>query len=874
MSDFNPYHKWLAIPLKDQPPNHYRLLGVELFESDPDVIDAAAEQRMSYVQQCAMGSHMEESQRLLNELSVARICLLNPKKKVAYDAELKARTASSAPSNPLESPSKVSMPATPTPKPATKPKVATPSPTVIIDAVPPLPSASTTPAGKSAWQSVPVLAGVAAAVICLGLGVWTFLTPSKSDKKLAQADTPNPPGAAKPPAVDKPGPDKGENKSAPSEPEPTAPAEDADEKPPTVPDEPSPGPSRMPPPRLGPGNKKQNREIPDKRPKRPGGPRPSLADAGRGPRGGTASLNSGSGDSLRGKSKPEMPEPVVPAPDPVPNTPEPPTPPAGPTVPAIFDVTRQRSEEETTQAQATWAAQLKTEPIKRIEIPGTTLETELALIPPGEFVMGRQTPKHVTLSKPIWVSRTEVTQQQWFRVMATQPWAEQKIEVKIGDDYTATYITWEGARDFCLKLTAADKDGFKYRLLTEAEWEFACRAGTCTTYSFGDNKGDFGKYGRFSGNASLENRKYAHEVGKLAPNRFGLYDMHGNAAEWCLDRYVKDLPGGTDPTVTLANGMLMVIRGGNWNDQPEECTSYNRKEMGPLRDLRFIGFRFAREFDPTTPVASPAKPAPGTPRPGTLTVERSTKSEDARKVQQDWAAYLGANVVETNRMGMDLVLIPPGSFKMGPAGDSQVKVTLTQPLWVSRTEVTQFQWWNTKLTVPWEQDKKNRQGDTQPATNMTWDEAEEFCKKLSHIEGAEYRLLTEAEWEYACRAGAATKFSCGDAEGQLGEHAWFEDTARKALEDYAHPVGTKQPNVFGLHDMHGNVQEWCQDLYVDKVPGGENPLVLTPGLSRVQRSGWWGATANACTSAARGKKFQAETDSKMGLRVARVIKLK
>ena len=93
MSTFDPYHKWLAIPPAEQPPNQYRLLGVALFEADPDVIEAAADRQMTYIRQCATGEHVKESQQLLNELSAARVCLLNASKKESYDRDLKARLA-------------------------------------------------------------------------------------------------------------------------------------------------------------------------------------------------------------------------------------------------------------------------------------------------------------------------------------------------------------------------------------------------------------------------------------------------------------------------------------------------------------------------------------------------------------------------------------------------------------------------------------------------------------------------------------------------------------------------------------------------------------------------------------------------------------
>ena len=98
--NFDPYHKWLGIPPKDQPPHHYRLLGLELFEQDADVIDAAADRVMGYLRQFGTGPHSEESQRLLNEVSTARVCLMNPDKRAAYDGQLRQQQAAHAPPPP------------------------------------------------------------------------------------------------------------------------------------------------------------------------------------------------------------------------------------------------------------------------------------------------------------------------------------------------------------------------------------------------------------------------------------------------------------------------------------------------------------------------------------------------------------------------------------------------------------------------------------------------------------------------------------------------------------------------------------------------------------------------------------------------------
>jgi formylglycine-generating enzyme required for sulfatase activity len=158
-------------------------------------------------------------------------------------------------------------------------------------------------------------------------------------------------------------------------------------------------------------------------------------------------------------------------------------------------------------------------------------------------------------------------------------------------------------------------------------------------------------------------------------------------------------------------------------------------------------------------------------------------------------------------------------------------------------------------------------GDDCPVENVSWNDAQGFIKKLNEIEGVDnYRLPTEAEWEYACRAETNTEFSFGDEASELGEYAWYIDNSG----DRTHPVGTKKPNAWGLYDMHGNVIEWCQDWYADYPSNSvTDPKGPSKGEYRVLRGGSWLINARRIRSADRFRNDPNYRYLGIGFRVAR-----
>ena len=217
-----------------------------------------------------------------------------------------------------------------------------------------------------------------------------------------------------------------------------------------------------------------------------------------------------------------------------------------------------------------------------------------------------------------------------------------------------------------------------------------------------------------------------------------------------------------------------------------------------------------------------------------------------------------------NSVGMKLAYVPAGEFDMGSAAgekghehdESRHRVRISRAFRIGATEVTQAQW-----QAVMGRRRGRFEGDDLPVEDISWKETVAFCEKLSKTEGKTYRLPTEAEWEYACRAGTDGRFA-GD---RLEELAWFDDNS----DARTHPVATKKPNAGGLYDVHGNVAEWCADYYAPAYPSGDvvDPAGPAEGKSRVVRGGSWASLARGCRCASRGNMPSAYQMRTIGFRV-------
>lgn len=473
-------------------------------------------------------------------------------------------------------------------------------------------------------------------------------------------------------------------------------------------------------------------------------------------------------------------------------------------------------------------------------------------VPSGNFKMGSpgeevghrpdETIADVQLSHGFWLASTETTQRQWIRLVGTTPFAPtmtQSIQVNrpMGDNLPVAYISRKSVLEFCGILTDLERSEGRissewcYTLPSEAQWEFACRAGSSSAYSFGNDPRQLTKYAWYADNASKNGQGSFMPVARKAKNALGLYDMHGNVSEYCLDQVDKSktVPGGIDPIMT-ANSES--IRGGNYLSNFQNCRSATRFPQPDKRNA--VGFRIALVKSETLNDDR------------LLPLQRTSRKsayEPQTKIQNIHHAAFEKDVhpnirVEDSPLGVEMIWCPPGTFLMGSrvfesvdtnvdtlnVGDAGCQPTcLTKGFWISKSEVTN----SIAARLEWVAASQNLDGNR--PVYMRFREAVKACQDLTLSEqqagrlpvGYEYRLPTEAEWEYACRASTTTNFFWGnDPRLAKDYHVVGTTSFSKTVVD----VMTHKPNSWGIHDMIGNAPEWCLDRYKPYHQGGIDPF--------------------------------------------------
>ncbi len=494
---------------------------------------------------------------------------------------------------------------------------------------------------------------------------------------------------------------------------------------------------------------------------------------------------------------------------------------------------------------------------------GNSILLEMVYIPGGTFIMGSpndeagreddESPQHQVTVPAFYAGKYPITQAQWEAVMGNDPSYFNPSYFK-GEKRPVEQVSWYDAVEFCEKLSQTT--GKTYRLLSEAEWEYACRAGTTTPFHFGETITP--ELVNYNGNESTD-------VGSFPPNAFGLYDMHGNVWEWCSDKWLDNYDGApTDGSSWESGNNYRMGRGGWWGNDLKNCRSAVRSYDSPIYGELFNGFRVA---------CVAVQP----PRPNQIIAdEKLSPTETFQfqvitlnhwgytiKTEQRQAEYFSENI--GCGVSLEMVKIPGGTFTMGhpenpivSSGDRIPQYRVTVPtFYAGKYAITQAQWQAVMRNNP-----SYFKGEKRPVEQVSWYDAVKFCEKLSKTTRKTYRLLSEAEWEYACRAGTTTPFHLGE-------------TSSLELVNYdvncSIDVGSFPPNAFGLYDMHGNVWEWCSDRWHDNYDGAP-----TDGSSwetgtnndRLMRGGSWCSEPDLCQSAFRSHSAPNDVYFGCGFRVA------
>ncbi|MCP4697235.1 MAG: formylglycine-generating enzyme family protein [Gammaproteobacteria bacterium] len=450
---------------------------------------------------------------------------------------------------------------------------------------------------------------------------------------------------------------------------------------------------------------------------------------------------------------------------------------------------------------------------------------DMRTLPGGVFSMGDEAfgPVHQVTLNRFSIGRYPVTFEK-YDLFCEATEREKPDDHRGRGKMPVIYVSWNDAAAYCEWLS--EQTGQKYRLLTEAEWEYACRAGSDAAYCFGDDKNRLAEY---AWHGEDFQKGGAHPAGEKEPNAFGLHDMHGNVWEWMQDWY-EEYPedAQTDPKGP-DTGSDRVIRGGSWGATARSCHSAMRNWYDPDVRNNYLGFRLARAYpQPSCPFTPPEmlRIPPGRFRMGDI---QRTGFGNERPVHE----------------------VTLGGFEIGkyPVTVREFKVFIEERDYRTEAETGNGAW----VSGGWGKDANWRnpylaQDDSHPVVCISWNDAAAYCDWLCKRTGENYRLPTEAEWEYACRAGSETAYCFGDDEKEIGDYAWhLENSAGNT-----HPVGEKKPNAWGLYDVHGNVLEWVYDWYGPYPEEAQtDPKGPETGPARVIRGGSWFNSPRGVRSADR-----------------------
>ena len=575
-----------------------------------------------------------------------------------------------------------------------------------------------------------------------------------------------------------------------------------------------------------------------------------------------------------------------------------------------------------------------------------SINMDMIFCPPGTFMMGSptsesgrgtdETQHQVTLTHGFYLGKYEVTQAQYEAVMTgnTNGLNPKPSGWPNNNERPVEQVSWNDIQVFMSRLNEMEQtagrlpSGWKYALPTEAQWEYACRAGTTTAYSWGATIASSNANYNWDGAYNTgDDFKQTRDIGQYAANPWGFFDMHGNVWEWTAD-WNGTYPSGNpvvDPTGP-ASGSSRVLRGGSWSSGGPNLRSAQRYSHPPSNRYAGLGFRVgfqAVQSDTANPELELFGGAAITREAGQAWAEPGVEAHDARDGNltanvtvtgtvdvNSTGTYVltysvadaagntatatrtvtvtGARSVDLNAtVAMDMLWVPAGTFTMGSpvteAGrdadrEDEHNVTLTKGFYLGKYEVTQAQYeavmtGNTNSLSPTPSEWPGN--PNRPVEKVSWNDAQVFLTRLNAQQAANlpagwsYVLPTESQWEYACRAGTTTAYSWGNTIASSNANYNWDGGANDGNDfKQTREVGQYAANPWGFFDMHGNVWEWTADWY-GTYPSGSvtDPSGNASGSNRVWRGGSWNSVGAYLRSAGRSSHTPSTRSYSLGFRV-------
>ena len=454
-------------------------------------------------------------------------------------------------------------------------------------------------------------------------------------------------------------------------------------------------------------------------------------------------------------------------------------------------------------------------------------------------------PAHPVTLSSFYIGKTEVTQALWEAVMGINP------SYHKGEKLPVEQVSWDDCQTFISKLNQLT--GQTFSLPTEAQWEFAARGGNLSQgykFSGSNTLSEVGWYSDNDEGVEGDDDPYfggPHPVGTKQANELGIYDMSGNVSEWCSDIFSDTYYSKSEywnPTGP-SEGDARVVRDGSYWNFAEYCRVSRRSGGTPSNSTSILGLRLC---------LSPSENAVITQQQADANGDGVANLSDVTHIINYILNYnpYTYQTFSVNGVNFKMAEVKGGTFFMGsPSGGWSNErpvhqVTLDSYL-IGQTEVTQALWQAVMGSNP-----SSSKGYNLPVENVSWNDCQTFIAKLNQCTGKNFRLPTEAEWEFAARGGNNSNGYAYSGSDNIDEVAWYNENSGGAY----HPVGSKAPNELGLYDMSGNADEWCSDWYGSYSSSAQtNPTGPESGKSRVYRGGYRNSSASDCRVSCRNYSY-------------------